>query len=246
MSRPDIKGDAARAFETIRNGGVAIVPNDTGYGVVANNPDAVQKINLTKGRGGHKRNAMLCDMVAQRDLQVMDTRAREMIDAITLDADLPLGAVADFNAEHPLLAGLDSAQMRRSTAGGTIGVLLNAGPFYDELTRLSRLAGVPLFGSSANLTGSGPKFRIEDIEPEVRAIADVTIDYGLRKYHGYQRSGTIIDFRTVTVVRIGICYELISDVLQRHFNVTLPPDPGVQVLRSGHLNEFGLESVAQA
>jgi hypothetical protein len=122
-------------------------------------------------------------------------------------------------------------------------MLLNAGPFWAELTRLSREEVVPVFGSSANLTGSGPKFRIEDIEPEIRAIADVTIDYGLRKYHTYQRSGTIIDFRTLTVVRIGICYELISDILLRNFKVRFPPDPGLDVLRSGHLNEFGLKPV---
>jgi len=122
-------------------------------------------------------------------------------------------------------------------------VLLNAGPFWAELTRLSREAMVPIFGSSANLTGSGPKFRVEDIEPQIKAIADVTIDYGLRKYHTYQRSGTIIDFRTLTVVRIGICYELISDILLRNFEVQLPADPGLEALRSGHLNEFGLKPV---
>ena len=243
MTTLDIKGDAARAFTVMKNGGIAIAPNDTGYGILASSLPALKKINATKGRGGHKRNALLCDLTTQRQLHVLDARAQAMIEAITVDYDLPLGPVAPCNLRHPLLANVDPVLLKTSTADNTIAMLLNAGPFWAELTRLSREEMVPIFGSSANLTGSGPKFRVEDIEPEIRAIADVTIDYGLRRYHTYQRSGTIIDFRTVTVVRIGICYELISDVLLRHFDVRLPPDPGLQALRSGHLNEFGLAPV---
>jgi hypothetical protein len=166
-----------------------------------------------------------------------------MIELIAVDYDLPLGPVAPCNFDHPLLANVDPVLLRTSTADNTIAMLLNAGPFWAELTRLSREEVVPIFGSSANLTGSGPKFRVEDIEPEIRAIADITIDYGLRKYHNYQRSGTIIDFRTMTVVRIGIGYELISDILRRNCQIELPVDPGLAALRSGHLNEFGLQPV---
>ena len=39
------------------------------------------------------------------------------------------------------------------------------------------------------------------------------------------------------VVRIGSCYEVIADVLARHFGVELPPDPGLEALPSGHLRE---------
>ena len=134
--------------------------------------------------------------------------------------------------------------LRASSARGTIGMLLNAGPIYNELTRLSRDAVLPLFGSSANLTGTGPKFRVEDIQPEIRAIANVIVDYGLRKYHTYNRSATIINFSDgVEVVRIGSCYELIADVLKRWFNIDVPIDPGRELNPSGHLQEFALASV---
>jgi hypothetical protein len=45
------------------------------------------------------------------------------------------------------------------------------------------------------------------------------------------------------VIRIGGCYELISDVLRRYFDVELPADPGLATLPSGHLNEFALKGV---
>jgi hypothetical protein len=68
----------------------------------------------------------------------------------------------------------------------------------------------------------GTKFKVEDIETEIRAVADVVIDYGLRKYHLYKKSSTLLNITTMEVVRIGSCYELISDVLSRSFGVTLP------------------------
>jgi hypothetical protein len=66
----------------------------------------------------------------------------------------------------------------------------------------------------------------------------------LRKYHTYQRSATILRFGEgkVEAVRIGSCYELICDVLKRHFDVDLPADPGRHANASGHLEEFAFKS----
>jgi tRNA A37 threonylcarbamoyladenosine synthetase subunit TsaC/SUA5/YrdC len=102
-------------------------------------------------------------------------------------------------------------------------MLVNAGPFHAELCRLSREDAFPIFGSSANLTNTGTRFRVEDIPQELISIANAVVDYGLRKYHRYQRSATLINFQTLDVVRVGSCYELIADVLWRHFRVELPP-----------------------
>ena len=104
-------------------------------------------------------------------------------------------------------------------------MLLNAGPFHAEICRLSREACHPLFGSSANLTLSGTKFRVEEIEPEIIDIADIVIDHGLRTYHLYRSSSTLLDLETFQVVRYGACFELIADVLIRHFDIHLPPPP---------------------
>jgi len=119
-------------------------------------------------------------------------------------------------------------------------MLLNAGRLFDELCRLSRAAVHPIFGSSANLTGTGPKFRVDDIQPSLREIADLTVDSGIRTYHTYNRSATILRFPEVEVIRIGFCYELHADVLQRHFRIDLPADPGREENPSGHLQEFAL------
>ncbi|MDN4588839.1 hypothetical protein DBA29_10080 [Xenophilus aerolatus] len=243
MPSIDIAGDARRTLDIIKNGGVAIVPNDTGYACCGGSMDPLQKIYATKQRGGHKRNAMAADLETQRELQTLSPRAQEMVEALVVDHDLPLGVIGSFRPDHPLLRQLGDEAVRASSAVGTIGILLNAGPFHKALTRLSREEVVPLFGSSANLSGTGTRFRVEDIQPELRAIADITIDYGLRRYHVYRRAGTLINFDTLQVIRMGACYELISGVLKRWFGVDLPEDPGVEALPSGHLNEFALQGV---
>jgi len=241
--RLDIPGDARRAIDIIKKGGIALVPNDTGYALCGASMDPLKKIYDTKRRGSHKRNAMAGDLETQRDLMTLGRREQSMVEALVVDHDLPIGVIGTFRADHPLLRKLDDDAVKASTAVGTIGMLLNAGRFHKELTRLSREEVVPLFGSSANLTGTGTKFRVEDVQPELRKIADITIDYGLRRYHLYRRAGTLINFSTMEVIRIGACYELIAGVLKRWFDVDLPEDPGVDALPSGHLNEFALKNV---
>jgi hypothetical protein len=105
---------------------------------------------------------------------------------------------------------------------------------------------MPLLGSSANLTGTGAKFRVEDIQQPIIDAVDLVVDYGLRKYHHYRRSSTLIDFSKMEVVRIGACYELISDIFANQFGITLPADPGRDVLPSGHLREQVLNGGASA
>ena len=221
--RPDIQGDARRAFGAIKSGGIAILPMDVGYSVIGGGAEALKSIFATKQRVPSKLNAMVADREIHRQVHIVDQRASEIVDCITQDYDLPMGVIAPARMDHPLLAKLSGDAIAGSNKDGTIVMLLNAGAFHAEICRLSRDEGHPLFGSSANKSMSGTKFRVEDIQPEIKAIADVTIDYGLRKYHLYKASSTLLNVMTMEVVRVGSCYELIGDILHRHFGIELPP-----------------------
>ena len=225
MRRLDVEADAEAAFAVLRDGGAAILPMDVGYSLIGGSTAALIRIFEAKGRAPEKLNAMIGDGTLARELYDLPPERRAMIEAITGEHDLPLGAIAPARMDHPLIAALDAEGRRRSTRDGTVCMLLNAGPFHAAISRLSRAAGHPLFGSSANRSLSGTKFRVEDIEPEVLAAADHVVDYGLRKYHRYRASSTLIDFGRLEVVRFGSCYELIRDVLARRFDVALPDPP---------------------
>ena len=240
--RLDIEGTIRRVFAVLKSGGIAICPNTVGYGIWGGSPAAMEKIFRTKERGTHKRNAFITDDIGQRAIHDLDPRRQDMIDCVTMDYDLPMGVIAPFRPGHTLMQAIEPDLLKASTANGTIGMLLNGGLIHSEIGRLSREALLPVFGSSANLSGSGTKFRLRDVQPELRAIADIEVDWGLRRYHLYRRSSTIINFVDMSVVRMGSCYELICDVLKRHFSVDLPQDPGREVNASGHLQEFALSS----
>ena len=175
---------------------------------------------------------MLGDLALHRELHVLDQRGWDVASALIEDEDLPLGAIAPARMDHPILRTMEPEALAASTSAGTVLMLLNAGPFHAAITRLSREALHPLFGSSANLSLSGTKFRVEDIEPEVMAIADIVIDHGLRLYHLYRASSTLLDLETFEVVRYGACFELIADTLKRRFGITLPPPP------PGHIRDL--------
>lgn len=116
-------------------------------------------------------------------------------------------------------------------------MLVNGGEFQEELSKLATNAELPLLGSSANLTGTGTKVAVEDIQPEIRAAADIIVDYGRQKYSHPRPSSTMINFNELRVLRFGACYEVIQDVFSRFYGLSLPDDPGRDVLFSGHLRQ---------
>jgi tRNA A37 threonylcarbamoyladenosine synthetase subunit TsaC/SUA5/YrdC len=213
----DVKGDAARAFEVLRGGGVAIVPNDIGYSALGGSAEALELIFRTKGRAPQKLNAMVADFDTHLALHECSDRARRIVEAIVLDYDLPLGCIAPYRADHPMMTALSPEVVAASTRADTLVMLLNAGSFHAELTRLSREAGFALFGSSANVTLGGTKFRVEDIEQPIIDIADIVVDHGMQRYHPYAASSTLLNVETLEVVRRGSCFDDIAYVLQRHF-----------------------------
>jgi tRNA A37 threonylcarbamoyladenosine synthetase subunit TsaC/SUA5/YrdC len=215
--------DARRAFDALKAGGIAIVPNDVGYSILGGSGAALRRIFQTKGRAASKLNAMVGNADIHRELHICSQRGRDIVAAITDDYDLPLGCIAPCRMDHPLLRTLPAETLAASTRDNTLVILLNAGKFHAAITRLSFEESHPLFGSSANRSLSGTKFAVEAIEPDIKAIADVVIDHGLQKYHDSGASSTLLNVETLEVVRVGSCYQSISYLLERHFGIVLAP-----------------------
>jgi tRNA A37 threonylcarbamoyladenosine synthetase subunit TsaC/SUA5/YrdC len=231
MALFDVAGDARRAFDVLRRGGTAIVPHSIGYAALGGSGPALRRIFDAKQRGASKRNAMVANLATQNEVHRCSPRGRDIVLAVVEDYDLPLGCIAPYRPDHPMLAKLDEETLAASTQGGTLAILLNAGRLHAELTRLSAEALFPLFGSSANLSLSGTKFKVEDIEPEIIAIAEIVIDHGLQPFHPYRASSTLLNVETLEVTRFGSCYADIAYILKRHFRVDLPPAPARAELR---------------
>ena len=216
----DYQTDARQAFDVVAGGGIAIIPMHVGYAIVGATSDAVRRIFRAKQRQPAKLNAITGSPEMHRDLHILDDRARAVVDAIVTQYELPLGTVAPARLEHPMLAKLEPGILAQSTKDGTIAMLLGGGPFLDTLGRLSFENNLAILGSSANLSLHGTKFRADEIEPEIRAVADVVFDYGLMRWAAYGQSSTMLDLRDYSVVRKGACFDQIADLMQRHFGIT--------------------------
>ncbi|MGZ0189466.1 MAG: L-threonylcarbamoyladenylate synthase [Alphaproteobacteria bacterium] len=222
---PFMRAEADRAFAVLKAGGVAVMPMDVGYSAIGGSYEALQRVFNAKRRQPTKFNAMIGDNVLARELYVLPDEGWAAFEAITIDDDLPLGVIGPCRMDHPILAAMESAALNMSTKDGTLCMLTNAGPFHAAISRQSREAGHALFGSSANLSMAGTKFRAVEIEPEIRNVADIIIDHGLRKCWPYRASSTLLDLSTFEVVRYGSSYELIQDTMRRRFGIELPESP---------------------
>ena len=225
MNAFDVDFDARRVYEVLVDGGIGIIPTDVGYVILGITSQAIWEIFRVKRRKPEKLNAMCGCREMHAAIHDLPDDRRNIVKVITEDYSLPLGAVAPAQLDHPALAGLDTDVLDQTTDKGTVAMLLNAGPMLDTLARIGFEDGRLIIGSSANLSLQGVKFRVCDIEPDIVEAADIVIDYGLMRWNRYAKSSTMIDVGDMRVVRYGSCFDLIDDLLRRHFDITLPADP---------------------
>ena len=220
--REVIEADANRVFDTISGQGVAIIPLDVAYAIVANQREGIRRIFAAKKRSYEKPSGFFGNWQLSREIHVMDDDRHAMVRTVIEEEDLPFSVVAPFRADHPIFVEVDPFVMQNSSKDGTLDMLMNAGSLHNEIARQSLKRMTPVFGSSANTSLAGSKYRYHDIEPAVRDAADFHLDYGQSKYANDKgRSSTIIDFADFSVVRIGVCFDRLQAVFNDRFDVKL-------------------------
>jgi tRNA A37 threonylcarbamoyladenosine synthetase subunit TsaC/SUA5/YrdC len=218
----DVAADARRVYDTVSAGGVAVVHLDVGYAVLGYTADAVHRIYAAKRRSFDKPTGIVGNHRLHRELHRLPEDRLAMIDAVTLEHDLPLAVIAPFRCDHPLLTAMDPFVRSNAVKGDTLNILLNAGELRNMVAELAITAGRLFVGSSANTSLKGSRYAVQDIEPEVIALADVVVDYGRSRYSTADGlSSTMIDFSTFRVQRAGVCFDQIAAVLSTRFGVTL-------------------------
>ena len=217
-----IERDARRVFDVLAGGGTAIIYLDVAYAILGRSEAAVRRIYAAKARSFARPTGIVGGLELHDEIHVMDEHKKAIVRAVTVKHDLPLSVIAPFRREHPFLRNLDPFVLNNANKDGTLNLLLNAGRLRTRISCISYEAMTPLVGSSANISLTGSKYRVEDIEPEMIAAADIVIDYGLSRYHNpLGRSSTMLDFRDLSVVREGVCFERIRDVIRDEFDIEL-------------------------
>ncbi|OBT81580.1 hypothetical protein VE02_09936 [Pseudogymnoascus sp. 03VT05] len=220
-SVPNVSHDAQKAYQTLKSNGVIIVPTDVGYAFITSTQGGIKRIFAAKGRRQTHNVGIIGTYQQHREIHLLPESKFEMTRVLTEDMGMMVGIIAkfDFKNLHPRLAALDKDTLSQVTMGDTISIAVPEGPFLRELGRLCDAdpQGMLMFGTSANLTGQGQRFRIEDVEPAVLACVDLVVDYGLQKWYVYSRGGVNFDADKMQVLRMGAGYEIFRDRILRWF-----------------------------
>lgn len=212
----------SQMLDVLYDGGVGIAPLDVAYAIVGSREAAIKRIFAAKQRSYEKPSGLLATWQMSHDIHILPDEKRQMIETLIVEDDLPFSVVAPFNQDHPFFADVEPFVMANSTKAQTLDMLLNAGKFHDELARQSYAAGRPVFGSSANTSLTGSKYRLDEVDENVRDAADISVDYGVSRYANPDgRSSTIIDFRDFTVIRPGVEFDRIIRRFKERYDVTL-------------------------
>ncbi|KAH8688976.1 DHBP synthase RibB-like alpha/beta domain-containing protein [Talaromyces proteolyticus] len=241
---PNVPRDAKETYNTLKRGGVVIIPTDVGYALLASTQAGIQRIFSAKDRREGHNIGIIGTYKQHREIHVLSEAKFEMTRVLTEDMAMIVGIIAKYDTEklHPRLATLDPATLSQVTKGDTVSIAVPEGPFLQELGRLcdEDPEGMLTFGTSANLTGQGQRFRIEDIEPRVIDAVDLVVDYGLQKWHVYRRGGVNFDAENMKVLRKGAGYEVFRDRMVRWFphlleeaGVSIEEDPDYKTSESG-------------
>jgi len=223
-----LRADVSRLMVVLQGGGVGLVPLDVAYGIVAMREAGIRKIFDAKQRSYDKPSGMFSSAALSREIHVLEPEKRAMIDEMIAEEGMPFSVVAPFRADHPIMRAVDPFVLQSSSKSGTLDMLLNAGQFHDEIARQVLERGTAVFGSSANTSLTGSKYRLQDIDAPVRNAADVSFDHGRSTYANPEgRSSTIIDFRDFTVVRKGVCFDRLAAAFKRRYKVELRIVPGL-------------------
>ena len=224
LTPKQVRSDAEAVFDVIIGGGIAIVPLDVAYAIIGHKEAAIRKIFEVKKRSLEKPSGMFACFDHSLALHDLGEREREIQRTLIDEFDLPFSVVAPFNPANPALAGVDPYVIETSSKAGTLDMLLNAGAFHNALSKLCFERGKPAFGSSANISLTGSKFTVADVEPELKEVADMIIDHGTSKYANPEGvSSSIIDFRDFSVVRYGCCFDKLKNIFKEQFSINLRP-----------------------
>ena len=183
-------------YAVMNSGGVALFPVDVGYSLCGMTEEAAERIIELK-------------KVTGKSLGILGTL--KIARAVTVNRDYnrvhdlwetgkPFGAVVRLADDAPEIP----AQVVRDR---TVAIFLNTGEIADCVIRRSLVQPAIIFGSSANLSGAGNHYRLEDVEPEIRNGADYVSNFGPTRYQefadGKGKAATLIDVVQGKIIREG-------------------------------------------
>ncbi|MBE6692033.1 MAG: threonylcarbamoyl-AMP synthase [Ruminococcaceae bacterium] len=164
-SSENIKTAVSKCVEALKNGGLAVFPTETvyGIGVDALNEEAVKSLYEKKQRPYDKPLLMhISSLEMAEEIAVLDDNARHLIKKYTPG---PLTLVVKRKPVLPSIA---------VSGGDTVGLRFPSNKIFLEI---SKAFGKPIAATSANISGEKSVARAQELK-SISDVADVIIDGG--------------------------------------------------------------------
>jgi L-threonylcarbamoyladenylate synthase len=163
------EGQVAEFQEVIAEGGLAVFPTDTVYGL-GTHPDSVEGVHRLywiKGRSPDRPAAVLFFELetALAELPEIGVKTRGALDRLLPGPVTVL--VPNPATRFPLACGADPSRLG-----------LRVPKLEDKLAKLARVKA-PILQSSANPTGEPDPRSLDDVDPRIRRGADIELDAGV-------------------------------------------------------------------
>ncbi|MDD5317588.1 MAG: L-threonylcarbamoyladenylate synthase [Candidatus ainarchaeum sp.] len=194
----------AGAHKTLSEGGLAVLPTDTLYGLCGNAMDekAVEKVFEAKKRDS-------------RPVAIIVSGLEMLCGLAEVGRDEAMLLQCLFPGPFTVLLKPKRAFPKRIAHDGKLGVRF---PHFVFTTNLVRSLGFPLTATSANVSGGKPPKRLADVPPSIIKAAGVAVDSGVTRC---AEASTVIDLTggKPVIIRRGARHaeaeELIKDFVSR-------------------------------
>jgi tRNA A37 threonylcarbamoyladenosine synthetase subunit TsaC/SUA5/YrdC len=199
----DLETDAPRAYDLLRHGGLALACTDTGYGFIAMRSPAVRRIYELKGRSSEKPCVTVGTLPILDDVALdVSPHTRHWLETAT--TRWPLAVIAHSNPRSRLLARMEPFVVEQSQKAGTIATFYGVGPLIQRVAALAYADGELVVGSSANLSGTGNNYRLDEVPPSILDAVDLVVE-GTPRFQSPERlASTILDLTTGRFHRRGV------------------------------------------
>jgi tRNA A37 threonylcarbamoyladenosine synthetase subunit TsaC/SUA5/YrdC len=204
---------AQRVVDRIIRGGLAVVPFDVSYAFLGGTAEPLSRIYKLKLRPASKPCPILASWAHFADVAGEQTEATRRIERV-VQAGLPVGVLARVNWESSVIQAVPDDCIDRLVKDDKVALFMNMGGVSAELIRVADERGVILFGSSANISGKGNSFALQEVPESMLEAVDILCEDGRCKYANAERlASSIVDLETGALTRRGILHEDIERLL---------------------------------
>ena len=130
---PNAEADALEVFKVLKAGGIAIVPTEVGYGIVAASSEGIERAFTAKQRKPGHTLGIIGTYDTHRQLHDLPDEKFEISRVMTQEMGSLLAVIAPYRREHERLQCLSPETLSRVTKDGTMGIAITEGPFQHAL-----------------------------------------------------------------------------------------------------------------